>query len=527
MTALVRRRAGKEQAVDSTPTTKEKSLVTRPTAQDAPARRPERKSKTKITEKTEPSQLSESEMTAKPPTKDVGTALRSTTPISAPLRSTKATASPSPLNPALSASKRKAYDEDEEEDEDTLLDESESEEHESNLAFEERDGDGDEMLHSDANEQFAGSDDESFLRPPRDVQYDEEFEREVEEEKNLPNDKLLKTIATTRQDLDIVRMYLRDISKHQPITREEEVSLGERIVAGQKAKAAQASAEERQRSNFQYTINDGERARKKLVRSNLRLVVSVAKRYLGRGLSFLDLIQEGNVGLLRAVEKFDPSLGYRFSTYAIWWIRQAISRALAGQTRTIRLPMHMVEVSKRHRRVRNALFQKLGRDPNSEELALGLGLLDAHDTREIEDHWEDGTEIPPKLREKLEQAVLKVADIQRLNQEPLSLEAPLGQEDSTSLADFIKDESVPAPMEQARQQELKEQMKLYLDELDERERKVLTLRFGLEDGTPQTLEEIGKLLKVTRERVRQLETKALRKLRHPRRSQELHKHLEQ
>ncbi|MCK6510912.1 sigma-70 family RNA polymerase sigma factor [Myxococcota bacterium] len=368
--------------------------------------------------------------------------------------------------------------------------------------------------------------DEAILmgRPGADI--DEELERELEEEKNLPSEKLLKNISATRQDLDIVRMYLRDISKHPPITREDEISLGKRISEGQAAERERKTCEGVERVDLARLINIGELARKKLVRSNLRLVVSVAKRYLGRGLNFLDLIQEGNVGLLRAVEKFDHALGYRFSTYAIWWIRQAISRALAGQTRTIRLPMHMVEVSKKHRRIRNALFQKLGREPSSEELAIELGLLDPVDAEQIESHWESGTPLPRVLSLRLEQAVLKVSDIQRLNQEPLSLEAPLAHEDSTSLADFIKDESVPAPMEHARQQSLKEQMGKYLEELDDRERRVLTMRFGLEDGIPHTLEEIGKILNVTRERVRQLEMKALRKLRHPRRSSELHKHLE-
>ncbi|MCB9639410.1 MAG: sigma-70 family RNA polymerase sigma factor [Myxococcales bacterium] len=379
----------------------------------------------------------------------------------------------------------------------------------------------------DDEDQEAPLTDASILMSRPGEEIDEDFERELEEEKNLPSDKLLKNVAATRQDLDIVRMYLRDISKHPPITREDEISLGKRISEGQAAEREIIECTEADRKRvLTKVIAIGERARKQLVRSNLRLVVSVAKRYLGRGLNFLDLIQEGNVGLLRAVEKFDHALGYRFSTYAIWWIRQAISRALAGQTRTIRLPMHMVEVSKKHRRIRNALFQRLGREPTQEELAIELALLDTEDAEQIQAHWEEGTELPRVLSARLEQAVLKVSDIQRLNQEPLSLEAPLAHEESTSLADFIKDESVPAPMEHARQQSLKEQMHKFLEELDDRERKVLTMRFGLEDGIPHTLEEIGKQLNVTRERVRQLEMKALRKLRHPRRSSELHKHLE-
>jgi RNA polymerase primary sigma factor len=410
----------------------------------------------------------------------------------------------------------------EEEDE---LDDGLIEEDEGDLALDE-DAHPSENLDEPEEEFEPPLSDDAILigRPGADI--DEELERELEEEKNLPSEKLLKNISATRQDLDIVRMYLRDISKHPPITREDEISLGKRISEGQAAERETKNCEGVERVDLARLIQIGEHARKKLVRSNLRLVVSVAKRYLGRGLNFLDLIQEGNVGLLRAVEKFDHALGYRFSTYAIWWIRQAISRALAGQTRTIRLPMHMVEVSKKHRRIRNALFQKLGREPSSEELAIELGLLDPVDAEQIESHWESGTSLPRVLSLRLEQAVLKVSDIQRLNQEPLSLEAPLAHEDSTSLADFIKDESVPAPMEHARQQSLKEQMGKYLEELDDRERRVLTMRFGLEDGIPHTLEEIGKILNVTRERVRQLEMKALRKLRHPRRSSELHKHLE-
>ena len=410
--------------------------------------------------------------------------------------------------------------EEEDEIEDGLIEEDEGE-----LALDE-DAHPSENLDEPEEEFEPPLSDDAILmgRPGADI--DEELERELEEEKNLPSEKLLKNISATRQDLDIVRMYLRDISKHPPITREDEISLGKRISEGQAAERETKNCEGVERVDLARLIQIGEHARKKLVRSNLRLVVSVAKRYLGRGLNFLDLIQEGNVGLLRAVEKFDHALGYRFSTYAIWWIRQAISRALAGQTRTIRLPMHMVEVSKKHRRIRNALFQKLGREPSSEELAIELGLLDPADAEQIESHWESGTPLPRVLSLRLEQAVLKVSDIQRLNQEPLSLEAPLAHEDSTSLADFIKDESVPAPMEHARQQSLKEQMGKYLEELDDRERRVLTMRFGLEDGIPHTLEEIGKILNVTRERVRQLEMKALRKLRHPRRSSELHKHLE-
>ncbi len=430
--------------------------------------------------------------------------------------------------PSAQKAERKTKREDEVLEEDEELDDLSLEgedELEEDLALEE-DTNAAEHLDESEDEFDAPLSDDAILmgRLGGDI---EDMAREAEEEKNLPSEKLLKNISATRQDLDIVRMYLRDISKHPPITREDEISLGKRISEGQAAERESKTCEEAERKTaLVKLIATGEHARKKLVRSNLRLVVSVAKRYLGRGLNFLDLIQEGNVGLLRAVEKFDHALGYRFSTYAIWWIRQAISRALAGQTRTIRLPMHMVEVSKKHRRIRNALFQKLGREPSSEELAIELSLVDSADAEEIQAHWEAGTPLPRLLSHRLEQAVLKVSDIQRLNQEPLSLEAPLAHEDSTSLADFIKDESVPAPMEHARQQSLKEQMSKYLEELDDRERCVLTMRFGLEDGIPHTLEEIGKKLNVTRERVRQLEMKALRKLRHPRRSSELHKHLE-
>ena len=273
---------------------------------------------------------------------------------------------------------------------------------------------------------------------------------------------------------DPVRMYLREIGKIPLLTAEQEVTL---------AKAIEAGSEE---------------AEIKLTQANLRLVVSIAKKYVGRGLSLLDLIQEGNIGLIRAVEKFDYKKGFKFSTYATWWIRQAITRAIADQARTIRVPVHMVETINRYIRTSRKLMQELGRDPTVEEVAKEMGLE------------------PEKVRE-----------IMKVNQVPTSLEAPVGEERDSTLGDFIPDEETSARPEDAASHELlKEQVTEVLDTLNDREKKVLKLRFGLEDGRQRTLEEVGKEFGVTRERIRQIEAKALRKLRHPTRSKKLKDYLE-
>jgi RNA polymerase primary sigma factor len=265
----------------------------------------------------------------------------------------------------------------------------------------------------------------------------------------------------------------------------------------------------------------GREAHNRLAQSNLRLVVSVAKRYIGRGLNFLDLIQEGNLGLLRAVDKFDHTLGYKFSTYATWWIRQAISRAIADQARTIRIPVHMVETINRQARIQRRLQQDLGREPSFEELALEMEFLEPVDVQLIRDTWKAGARLDRDAEHRLERASAKVRRIQRLSQEPLSIDTPVGTEETSSLGDFIEDDSVLGPADSASRHLLREQMNEILDGLNERERKVLMMRFGLEDGNPRTLEDVGKEFAVTRERVRQIEAKALRKLRHPLRSRKL------
>jgi len=272
---------------------------------------------------------------------------------------------------------------------------------------------------------------------------------------------------------DPVRMYLKEIGRVPLLTAEEEIELAKRMEQGD------------------------EEAKKKLAEANLRLVVSIAKRYVGRGMLFLDLIQEGNLGLIKAVEKFDYGKGFKFSTYATWWIRQAITRAIADQARTIRIPVHMVETINKLIRVSRQLLQELGRDPTPEEIAVAM-------------------EIP----------VERVREIQKVAQEPVSLETPIGEEEDSHLGDFIEDEDAPAPAEAASYILLKEQLESVLDTLTPREEKVLRLRFGLDDGRSRTLEEVGQEFGVTRERIRQIEAKALRKLRHPSRSRKLKDYLD-
>ncbi|MFZ5885048.1 MAG: sigma-70 family RNA polymerase sigma factor [Chloroflexota bacterium] len=271
--------------------------------------------------------------------------------------------------------------------------------------------------------------------------------------------------------------------------------------------------------------NQAKEAHQALIRANLRLVVSVAKRYLGRGISFLDLIQEGNIGLLRAVSKFDPRRGFKFSTYATWWIRQSINRSIAEQARTIRIPVHLFESITRIMRVQRQLTQELGREPTTEEIALEIGYLPASDVQAILRAHAEKKPLPPALQHKLETATRKIDRILRSAEEPVSIDGPVGDEDSSSLGDFIEDEETISPMDAAARQMLREQIRSALTSLADREREVLEMRFGLVDGQDHTLEEVSRFFDVTRERIRQIEAKALRKLRHPSRSKTLREYL--
>lgn len=303
---------------------------------------------------------------------------------------------------------------------------------------------------------------------------------------------------------DPVRMYLKEIGKVSLLTAAEEIDLAMKIEAGvaateelEKAEEEGIELERRERRRLTRVEQVGLDAKQQLIEANLRLVVSIAKRYVGRGMLFLDLIQEGNLGLIRAVEKFDYTKGFKFSTYATWWIRQAITRAIADQARTIRIPVHMVETINKLVRIQRQLLQSLGREPTPEEIADEMGLT------------------PERVRE-----------IQKISQEPVSLETPIGEEEDSQLGDFIEDDAAVVPPDAASFSMLQEQLAKTLEGLAERERKVISLRFGLEDGHPRTLEEVGREFGVTRERIRQIESKTLAKLRHPSRSQKLKDYLE-
>ncbi|MCI8652000.1 MAG: RNA polymerase sigma factor RpoD [Oscillospiraceae bacterium] len=345
--------------------------------------------------------------------------------------------------------------------------------------------------------------DVDLVPPPEEL---DEVEEVPEEEVVDPN-----TLADTFGVDDPVRMYLKEIGKVDLLTSEEEVALAQQMGLGMEAAATLEEAgedlDEETRAALEKTVREGERAKQRLAEANLRLVVSIAKRYVGRGMLFLDLIQEGNLGLIKAVEKFDYVKGFKFSTYATWWIRQAITRAIADQARTIRIPVHMVETINKVIRVSRQLLQELGHDPSPEEIA---------------EEMSGGSTAWAKLsdKEKLDKTG-KIREILKIAQEPVSLETPIGEEEDSHLGDFIPDEDASEPAEAASYTLLKEQLIDVLDTLTPREEKVLKLRFGLEDGRTRTLEEVGKEFNVTRERIRQIEAKALRKLRHPSRSKKL------
>jgi RNA polymerase primary sigma factor len=366
---------------------------------------------------------------------------------------------------------------------------------------------------------------------PDDAALKEVEEELEEEEEETQTDNVIGLSASelsTELTNDPVRMYLREIGQVNLLTAADEVSLAKRIQRGMRAQKKlekENGLNQEEALKFKKHTLDGRLAKRLLAEANLRLVVSVAKRYIGRGMSFLDLIQEGNIGLLRAVEKFDYKRGYKFSTYATWWIRQAISRAIADQARTIRIPVHMVETINRLLRVQRRLLQEYGREPTAKEISLEMDLLSDEDLQAIQDTRENNKSIDPALERRWRRAASKVRRILRIAQEPMSLETPIGSEENSYLGDFIEDESVLGPVDAASKQLLKEQLHEILDSLSERERKVLEMRFGLSDGQGRTLEEVGVAFGVTRERIRQIEAKALRKLRHPIRSRKLRDYL--
>jgi RNA polymerase primary sigma factor len=340
-----------------------------------------------------------------------------------------------------------------------------------------------------------------------DEAFEEEEEEQADEEQESGPD-ADEDRAKARREVDMalkaptndpVRMYLKEIGRVALLTAQEEVDLAKRIESGVHATEQLESGKvpEEKIRDLKWQQRDGARAKRHLVEANLRLVVSIAKRDVGRGMAFLDLIQEGNLGLIRAVEKFDYAKGFKFSTYATWWIRQAITRAIADQARTIRIPVHMVETINKLVRMQRQLLQDLGREPTAAEIAVQM-------------------ELSPE----------KVREIQKISQEPVSLETPVGEEEDSHLGDFIEDSDAPVPLERASFKLLQEQLETVLHTLSTREKSVIEMRFGLKDGQPRTLEEVGKTFGVTRERIRQIESKTLSKLRHPSRSQKLRDYLE-
>ena len=328
---------------------------------------------------------------------------------------------------------------------------------------------------------------------------------------------------------DPVRMYLRDIGRVALLTSDEEKMYAQLILDGEAAREKLRTDPTANREELLPIISRGEIAKARLTEANLRLVVSIAKKYVGRGIFLSDLIQEGTLGLLRAAEKFNPDLGFKFSTYATWWIRQAINRAIADQARTIRVPAHMVETINKFYRVSRRLTVELGREPTMEEVAIDMGYLTPEERESVEAFMARAEKLPVDLDRKLKVATAKVKKIVRMAQETRSLDEPIGSSDDDSnseLSEFVRDDSSPTPTEEASNQLLREQMEELLRSLERREREVLELRFGLHDGQSRTLEEVGQAFGVTRERVRQIETKALRKLRHPQRSRKLRDYLQ-
>ncbi|MDQ1301943.1 MAG: polymerase primary sigma factor [Chloroflexota bacterium] len=362
---------------------------------------------------------------------------------------------------------------------------------------------------------------------PAFIERDEKLEQEIEWEAKQPLEQVIDDWDDPAVTSDPVRMYLHEIGRTALLSGDEEVILATAIREGKEAgKRLKSDSIDGETSDALILVQQrGISAEQRLAQANLRLVVSVAKRYVGRGMSFLDLIQEGNLGLLRAVDKFDATLGYKFSTYATWWIRQAISRAIADQARTIRIPVHMVESINRQIRIQRRLTQEFGREPSPEEIAVEMDFLVEEDKQAIEEALITGLTLEPALNRRLLLAANKVRRIMRIAQEPMSLETPVGTEENSSLGDFIEDDSLPGPADQASRHLLKEQMNEILSGLTDRERRVLEMRFGLKDGTARTLEEVGQEFGVTRERIRQIEAKALRKLRHPIRSRKLRDYL--